>query len=205
VTPVENLRVLIAEDEALIAEELRERLTRLGASVVDIASTAQEALASAARTRPDLVLMDIRLQGDSDGVEAVRQIRRNIDVAVVYVTAHSDPDTIARAKSTGPCGYVLKPFNPSQLSVAIDMALHQHSIEIARLRDTREARARYDRLSQRERSVFELVVRGMLNKEIATALSVSERTVKAHRARVMKKMHARSVADLTRLASSLGL
>lgn len=121
-------RVLIIEDETLICEELRERLTRLGFVVIDTVDSAEEGIPIAVRERPDLILMDIRLQGEKDGVEAVQEIRQAMDVPIVYLTAHSDPLTVARANRTEHDGFILKPFQKSELQSTIEVALLRHAI-----------------------------------------------------------------------------
>jgi diguanylate cyclase (GGDEF)-like protein/PAS domain S-box-containing protein len=126
---VAGLRVLIVEDEALIAEELYERLTRLGMHVVGSVDSADLAVYTAAHARPDLVMMDIRLRGERDGVDAAAEIQRDGDVPVVYVTSHADRTTLDRAMHTAPFGYVLKPFREQELLVAIEMAVSRHSME----------------------------------------------------------------------------
>jgi DNA-binding NarL/FixJ family response regulator len=209
-------RVLIVEDEALIAAALRDRLTRLGMEVIAAVDTAQRAFDEAVRCVPDVVLMDVRLKGAGDGIDAAVQIRNAVDVPIVFVTAHADRVTLERAKATMPYGFVRKPYQQADLQVAIEMAVDRHCRE----RQAREAgpgrRAedrllaedalqRYDSLTSRERQVFAMVVHGKLNKEIASALGTSERTIKAHRARVMDKMGVASVAALTRVAALLGM
>jgi signal transduction histidine kinase len=122
-------RILIVEDEAILAEELSTRINRMGLAVAGIAACADDAMARAADSAPDLVLMDIRLQGATDGVDAALAIRDRFDLPVVFVTAHSDGTTVGRAKLAGPFGYVIKPFNQQELSVAIEMALHKHAAD----------------------------------------------------------------------------
>ena len=134
-----GVRVLVVEDEALIVEELRERLSRHGATVVATADTARDAVDRAIQAEPDLILMDVRLRGEDDGVRAAELIRERIDVPIVYLTAHSDKETLSRAKSTAPIGYVLKPFQESDLLVTIEMALHRHRLE----RQLRDSERRY--------------------------------------------------------------
>src|SRR6266700_7711313 len=102
-------RALIVEDEILIAEELKERLSRLGFSVIAAVDNAEEGVAIATRERPDLVLMDIRLKGEKDGVQAATEIRQQVDVPIVYLTAYSDRLTVDRAKQTEHDGFILKP------------------------------------------------------------------------------------------------
>jgi PAS domain S-box-containing protein len=121
--------ILIVEDEALLAEELRQRLTRLGYTVVGVVDSSAAAVAAAERVAPDLVLMDIRLKGGDDGANAADAIRRRTDVPVVFLTAHSDPETLARATGAGPYGYVLKPFREQDVVVAIVTARTRHALE----------------------------------------------------------------------------
>jgi AmiR/NasT family two-component response regulator len=129
-------RALIVEDEALIGEELRDRLLRLGFSVIATVDTAEEAIAIAVRECPDVVLMDIRLKGEKDGVQAAIEIRQQVDVPIVYVTAYSDRVTVERAKGTEHDGYILKPFHKGDLQSTIEVAMERHAIR------TREAKIR---------------------------------------------------------------
>jgi DNA-binding response OmpR family regulator len=127
-------RALIVEDEFLIAEELRERLSRLGFSVIASVDSADEGIAIATRECPDLVLMDIRLRGEKDGVQAAEEIRRQVDVSIVYVSAHSDRVTVDRAKGTDHDGFILKPFHRRDLQSTIEIAMLRRAIR-ARERD----------------------------------------------------------------------
>lgn len=122
-------RVLIVEDEILISEELSERLTRLGLEVVGTADTADEGIRLALLQRPDLILMDIRLKGPKDGIQAAEQIKASLGVPVIYITAYSDRVTLDRAKCSLPDGYILKPFHERELQVAIEGALYRHSVQ----------------------------------------------------------------------------
>jgi DNA-binding response OmpR family regulator len=126
---------LIVEDEALVAEELRERLSRLGFSVIDAVDSADQAIAVAACERPDLILMDIRLKGKKDGVQAADEIRRQMDVSIVYVTALSDQCTVERAKATDHDGFILKPFHRHELHSTIEVAMLRRAAR-ARERNT---------------------------------------------------------------------
>ncbi len=121
-------RALIVEDEALIAEELRERLSRLGFLVIAAVDNAEEGVAIATRERPDLVLMDIRLKGEKDGVQAAAEIRQQVDVPIVYLTAYSDRLTVDRAKQTEHDGFILKPFLKRELQPTIEVAMRRHDL-----------------------------------------------------------------------------
>jgi DNA-binding response OmpR family regulator len=121
-------RALIIEDETLIAEELRVRLSRLGFSVIAAVGSGEEGVAIATRERPDLVLMDIRLNGNKDGVQAAKEIREQVDVPIVYLTAHSDRPTVDRANETDHDGFILKPFLRRELQSTIEVAMQRHAI-----------------------------------------------------------------------------
>jgi CheY-like chemotaxis protein len=123
-----QLRALIVEDEFLIAEELKERLSRLGFSVIATVDSADEGVAIATRERPDLVLMDIRLRGEKDGIQAAHEIRQQVDLPIVYVTAHSDKLTVNRAKKTDHDGFLLKPFHRYELQSTIEVAMQRHAL-----------------------------------------------------------------------------
>ena len=132
---VASARILVVEDEGIVAEEIRSRLKRLRYEVAAVASSGEEAIKKAEETRPDLVLMDIRLRGGMDGVEAAEEIRARFDIPVIYVTAYADEATLRRAKTTEPYGYILKPFEDKELRTSIEVALYKHNIE-RRLRES---------------------------------------------------------------------
>jgi CheY-like chemotaxis protein len=107
---MESAQILVVEDEGIVALHLAQRLEGLGHTVPLVVGSGVEAVRQAVAVRPDLVLMDIHLQGEMDGIEAAKQIRAQGDIPVVYLTAYADEPTLQRAKITEPFGYVLKPF-----------------------------------------------------------------------------------------------
>ncbi len=122
-------KILIVEDEAIVALSIQKKLESLGYIVLAVISSGAEALQKAAKTSPDLVLMDITLVGDMDGIETARHIRDRFNIPVVYLTAHNDDNTLQRARLTEPLGYLLKPFNIEELHTTIDMALYKHQMK----------------------------------------------------------------------------
>jgi PAS domain S-box-containing protein len=118
----------VVEDEQIVALELKDRLTWMGHSVVGVVVSGEEAIERVRRLPPDLVLMDIKLQGKLDGVEAAETIRSETDIPVVYLTAFADETTLQRAKLTEPYGYILKPFQERELHVIIEMSLYRHRV-----------------------------------------------------------------------------
>jgi len=125
-----NARIMIVEDEAIVALDLQHKLKTLGYAVSGVASSGEEAVRKVPQTRPDLVLMDIKLKGDMDGIEAAQRIRDDFTIPVVYLTAYSDENTLQRAKVTEPAGYLLKPFKDRELHATIEMSLYKHKMEM---------------------------------------------------------------------------
>lgn len=119
----------MVEDERIVAQDLERLLHRMGYTVCAIASSGQEAIAHAALTQPDLVLMDIVLPGPMDGVEAAEYLHAHGNVPVIYVTAHADAHTLQRAKATEPYGFLPKPFEVRALQTTLEMALYKHQME----------------------------------------------------------------------------
>ncbi len=126
--------ILVVEDEQLVAKDIEGSLRSMGHTVIGIAASGAEALRIAMGRRPDLVLMDVRIEGEIDGIQTAELLRERLDVALVYVTAHADPGTVARAKRTQPSGYLLKPFRESELRGAVEIALYKSEAE-RRLRE----------------------------------------------------------------------
>ena len=125
----QHARILIVEDEAVIASDLKEALIQAGYEVTAVVSSGELAVQKAAEERPDLVLMDIRLSGALDGVEAAAQIRQQSPIPVIYLAAHADADVISCTKAPPPCEYLLKPVHLQELQLTIAMALYKHHLE----------------------------------------------------------------------------
>ena len=123
------VKVLVVEDESVVSKDIQESLKGLGYTVCGTASAGEEAIKKAESLQPDLVLMDIVLKGDIDGVEAAETIRSRFHIPVIYLTAYSDEHTLNRAKVTEPSGYILKPFDERELHTTIEVALYRHTMQ----------------------------------------------------------------------------
>ncbi|KKH48920.1 response regulator [Methanosarcina sp. 1.H.A.2.2] len=119
-------KILIVEDQNIVALNIRNRLKNMGYTVPVTAISGEEAIRKTELTNPDLVLMDIMLKGDMDGIEATRIIKSRFSIPVIYLTAYTDIKTLERAKLTEPSGYISKPFKEEDLFSNIEMALHKH-------------------------------------------------------------------------------
>lgn len=125
----QKLRVIIVEDEGLIARDMASMLDQLGYEVAGMAATGAEALRLACSVPADLVLMDIKIRGTKDGIETALEIRDQVGLPVVFLTSHADSDTIRRAKQTEPFGYIVKPFNETDLKVALEIGFNRHTLQ----------------------------------------------------------------------------
>lgn len=123
--------ILIVEDEGIVAQDLMEALTRLGYRICGVASEGAQAVAMALQMQPELVVMDVSLRGDIDGIQAARMMQEHAYVPVIFLTGHRDSETLRRAVLTGPLGYLIKPFHEDELRCAIEVAIHKHRAELA--------------------------------------------------------------------------
>lgn len=122
-------RILVVEDESILALLIKNKLKNWDYKVVDWVDTGEEAVKKAIETKPDLILMDIVLKGEMDGVEAAKQIHEQLDTPVIYLTAYSDDEILKRARVTEPYGYIFKPFRENEVNANIEIALQRHESE----------------------------------------------------------------------------
>ena len=132
--------ILIVEDERIVAMDIQNSLEKLGYTIAGFADWAEDAIKKADELHPDLVLMDISLKGEMDGIEAANQIRTKFDIPVIFLTAFTDPSIIELARNVEPYGYILKPFEERELAIAIEMAIYKHGME----KKLRASEERYD-------------------------------------------------------------
>jgi signal transduction histidine kinase len=152
-------KILVVEDERVVARDIEKRLKNLGYQVPASVASGQEALIKVAELQPDLVLMDIQLRGQMDGITAAEQIRADFDTPVIYLTAFADEDTLQRAKSTEPFGYIVKPFDEKDLHVTIEVALRRRLAEAA----IRVALAKEKELSELKSRFWSMIIHEFRN------------------------------------------
>jgi CheY-like chemotaxis protein len=122
-------RILIVEDEGLVALDLKDRLESFGYEVTDIVPSGEMAVEKIGTQNPDLVLMDIMLSGEMDGIMTAEEIRKRLNIPVVYLTAYSEENILQKAKITEPYGYIIKPYNDRELHIAVEIALYKHAVD----------------------------------------------------------------------------
>ena len=196
--------IFVVDDDPSVRRSLTRLLTSAGYTVEAFAS-AGEFLARERYTGPCCLVLDMRMPGLT-GLELQETLaaagRR---LSIVFVTGHVDVPMSVRAMKRGAADLLTKPFDDKDLLATIQRAVAKDAQDLGEEARVAELRERVARLSPREAQVFALVVTGMLNKQIAAALGIGEKTVKVHRARVMQKMRAGSVAELVRFADSVGV
>jgi FixJ family two-component response regulator len=191
--------VFIVDDDPDVRESLQELLESVGLPSKSF-GTAQEFLLSSRGNGPSCLILDVRLPGIS-GLDLQHELKRGkVSIPIIFLTAHADVPMSVRAMKSGAVEFLTKPFRHQDLLDAVQRSLTRDRVVREKQRDTADLRQRYNALSIREREVMGLVVSGMLNKQIAAELGASEATVKMHRSQAMKKMHAKSLPELVRMA-----
>jgi FixJ family two-component response regulator len=198
----EQITVFIVDDE----EEVRDSLKMLIESVGLVAETyesAQAYLDGFDASRPGCLILDVRMKGMS-GLSLQEHLKQEaLHPPIIIITGHGDVQMAVRAVKAGASEFLEKPFNEQQLLDSIHIAIEQDAEQRGKVSRLAEIQMRVNRLTEREKEVMELIVNGMLNKNIAGELNISQSTVEAHRSKVMDKMEAKTLSDLMRMIISL--
>lgn len=201
--------VFVVDDDSLVRASLK-RLIRLEGFRVEAFGSAREFLQRAqlnepANADPSCLVLDVRLP-DLNGLDFQGElVKAGIHFPIIFITGHGDIPMSVRAMKAGAVGFLTKPFSDRDLLNSIEEAIEQDRAACQIRADLASLNRRYELLTPREREVFAHVVSGKLNKQVAFDLSVTEKTIKVHRALVMQKMQAESLADLVRMAEKLHL
>lgn len=199
-------RILVVDDEPLIAEDVADLCRLNGYDVCGTAFSAGQALLAIDRERPTLVLLDINLNSDMDGIEIAEHLFKNYTIPFIFLTSYVDAKTLERAKATLPLGYIVKPFNTKQLHSSIEIAWAQHKQRKSGELDVGKLNERLlSPVSQREAEVLTCIYKGLDTKATAQALFVSVNTVKYHLKNLYDKFDAHNRTELLyRLKQTMG-
>jgi FixJ family two-component response regulator len=196
--------VFVVDDDPAVCTALKRLIRSIGIEALTFTSAGDFLRA----TRPDVpgcLVLDVRLPGLSGLNLQEKLTTAKIDLPIIFITGHGDIPMTVRAMKGGALEFLTKPVKEQDLLEAIQRGIEQHRHQLAQRAKACELQRRYDSLTPREREVFPLVTSGLLNKQIAAELGASEKTIKIHRAKVMQKMKAESLAHLVRMAERLGL
>ena len=195
--------VYVIDDDASVRESIADLLHSIGLEVESFGST-QEFLQSTRQDAPSCIVLDIRLPGSS-GLEFQRVLNEvNIQSPIIFISGHGDIAMSVRAMKSGAIEFLTKPLREQDLLDAIHTGIELDRARRQEAKVVLELRKRLDSLTAREREIFALVITGRRNKQIANVAKMSEMTVKVHRSQVMRKMQAKSIVDLVRIADRLG-
>ena len=196
--------VYVVDDDESMRNAVRMLLRSVGFRV-EVFATATEFLEHELEDAPSCLVLDVRLKGQS-GLAVQQQImEERVPIPIVFMTAHGDIAMSVKAMKAGAMDFLAKPFRDQDMLDAVANALARDEERRSADRSLSELRRRYDSLTPREREVMSFVTRGLMNKQIASEMSLSEITVKIHRGQAMRKMAARSLADLVLKAEALGV
>ena len=197
--------VHIVDDDASFRTAIGRRLRRAGHEVATYASGQHLLERLPSESVPSCILLDIQIPGlDGPAVQS-RLSELGSTLPIIFVTGHPDIPATVRAIKAGADNFLTKPVSPAELLQAIELAIMRHETRRGLKSRLDMVCARVSALTPREREVFELVIRGHINKQVARALGCTERTIKAHRHKVMEKMQVRTLAELVSLAEQVGL
>jgi FixJ family two-component response regulator len=196
--------IYIVDDDISVRESLQALIAESGFRPPEVFASAEQFLAQPRRALPGCLILDVNLP-DLNGLELQRRMGDDQPaLPIVFITGHGDIPMTVQAMKAGAVEFLTKPFSPDALLAAIGTAVQRSRTLLAEQVELKALQDRYRSLSIREREVMSLVTRGQLNKQVGATLGISEITVKAHRGRVMRKMKAKSLADLVTMAARLG-
>ena len=197
--------IVFVVDDDLSVRRSTERLMRSAGLEVQSFPSAREFLKNPLPERPACLVLDVRMPGLS-GMDLQRELAQaGIHIPIIFITAHGDIGMSVRAMKAGAAEFLTKPFRTRNLLDAVRTAIDRDRSARKDRSEIEELRQRYEQLTPREREVLPLVASGLLNKQVAGELATTERTIKFHRAHIMQKAHAESLADLVRMAERLGI
>lgn len=199
------LKILLIEDEFIIAKDIQTQLSKNSFAQVNIAKDFNSAFNFYSSNHYDLIISDINLNSDKDGIDIIKEFSKIKKVPVVYLTAYSDNFIINRAEKTMPFAYILKPYNNNQLKTTINLAILNFKKDILPAEESTENTEKLNLLTSREKEILVVLSKGKISKEIAEILNISTNTVEQHKKNIRKKLDLKTVGELINFTMSTRL
>jgi len=199
------IKILLIEDEFIIAKDIKTQLNKNNFAEIDVANNFGTAISLYSRSSYDLVISDINLNSDKDGIDIITEFSKINKAPVVYLTAYSDSDIIKRAEKTMPFAYILKPYNNNQLKATINLALLNFKKDVDLIPENQENTSKLTLLTSREKEILIILSTGKISKEIADLLNISINTVEQHKKNIKKKLNLKTVGELINFTMSTRL
>ena len=199
------LKILLIEDEFIIAKDIKTQLGKNNFAQVTVAKDYNSALYLYTSNNYDLIISDINLNTNKDGIDIITEFSKIKKVPVVYLTAYSDKDVITRAEKTMPFAYILKPYNNNQLKATINLAILNFKKDFEPIEEKPENTERLNLLTNREKEILVVLSTGKISKEIADLLNISTNTVEQHKKNIKKKLELKTIGELVNFTMSTRL
>ena len=199
------LKILLIEDEFIISKDIKTQLGKNSFAQVTIAKDYNSAFYLFTSNTYDLIISDINLNTNKDGIEIITEFSKIKKVPVVYLTAYSDKDVIKRAEKTMPFAYILKPYNNNQLKVTINLAILNFKKDLKTIEENSENTEKLDLLTNREKEILIVLSTGKITREIGVLLGISDNTVEQHKKNIKKKLDLKTIGDLVNFTMSTRL
>ena len=199
------LKILLIDDEFIISKDIKTQLGKNSFAQVTIAKDYNSAFYLFTSNTYDLIISDINLNTNKDGIEIITEFSKIKKVPVVYLTAYSDKDVIKRAEKTMPFAYILKPYNNNQLKVTINLAILNFKKDLKPIEENSENTEKLDLLTNREKEILIVLSTGKITREIGVLLGISDNTVEQHKKNIKKKLDLKTIGDLVNFTMSTRL
>ncbi|MEP2024046.1 MAG: response regulator [Reichenbachiella sp.] len=197
-----KLKILLIEDEAIIAKDIKAILEQRDYAKVEIALKPDIARDKFASEKFDLIISDINLNSDIDGIELVKELTGMKKIPVVYLSAYADEKTISKAETSSPYAYLLKPFNSNQLKLTINLAILNSSKDYETIKYDKKNVERLKTLTKREQEILFVLASGKLSKETGDVLNIATSTVEKHKQNIKEKLNLKTIGELVNFALS---
>jgi two-component system, response regulator PdtaR len=198
---MEKIKILVVEDESILALGLKKKLENLGYIVTDIAASGPETIKMVAQNKPDIIMMDIVLKGDMDGIETAAKLNKTESIPVIYLTAYADDEILKRAATTEPYGYILKPYKEKELKANIEMTIYRKKAEQEEILDYEDVYRRVTSFISKNEDLFKKAIFGSSLDEIDTSIDIGSNKIYITAPRRQKSSTNEDVSEiLTKIA-----